>query len=214
VEGALAGALSKLTGALQGEYFPLAGSGSCSAKPKAMPSSVSGALESEGLLFKEPKSHSLLAAGVGRDWPDARGVFASGDHSFAAWINEEEHVTLLSSRKDGDFQAAFSNLCSAEKALDSALKQDGCGFAREERLGYLTAMPERLGTALTVSATLRLPHLSTSSDLPQICASKGLKVVSKGRDGTVEVASQATLGVSEASLVTASACSQLLQAEG
>jgi len=216
VERTVVGALSELSGALEGEYYPLAASGSYPAKPKGMLPSDAKDLEAAGVLFKEPKAHQQLAAGFGRDWPDARGVFASDDRGFAAWVNEEEHVTLLSTRKDGDLKAAFASLCAAEKALGLALQQDGYSFAHCDRLGYLTAMPERLGTGITISVTLPLPNLAGKPELAQLCAANGLRVASTGRGGAVEVVSQATLGVSEAAVVsaTAAACSQLLRAEG
>uniref|UniRef100_A0A7S1LM42 Phosphagen kinase C-terminal domain-containing protein n=1 Tax=Alexandrium catenella TaxID=2925 RepID=A0A7S1LM42_ALECA len=205
-----------LTGSLEGDYNPLSESQSYPAKPKGMSGEERKRLKAEGLLFQEPKSLVALAAGVGRDWPDARGVFASEDRHFAAWVNDEEHVTLVSSRKDGDLKAAFASICAAEKSLGLALQQDGYSFARCDRLGYITGMPERLGTGLSISVTLRLPLMAAGASLLQLVAEHGLKVVGFGRGGIVEVASKATLGVSEADLVsqTAAACTRLLEAEG
>jgi len=112
----------------------------------------------------------------------------------------------LASRKDGDVKAAFACVCAAEKALSLLLQQDGRTFARSEALGFLTAMPERLGTGMTLSATLRLRGLANSAELLQLCAQLGVKVVSQARNGTVEIATQATFGVSEASLVDTMLC--------
>lgn len=201
VERILVGALEELTGDLEGDYFPLAHSNSYVGKPGGMSTQEAKEIRSLGVLFQEPKAPAPLAAGLGRDWPDARGVFVSRKQRMAAWINEEEHLSLIAMQKGDDLQAAFATLCSGEHALELALQQEGYAFARSDRLGFLTTSPERLGTALTVSVTLKVPELAARSDLSQLCASFGLTVVSKGAGGNLEVANSATLGVSEAAVV-------------
>jgi len=205
----------ELRGNLQGEYFPLAASHSYPCKPGGMGQEDAALLSASGALFQEPKARALLAAGVGRDWPDARGVFYSRDAGFAAWVNQEEHLMLIARRSDGDLRAAFGCLCAAERTLGTALEQEGYGFLRDPKLGFLMALPERLGTGLSIGVTLRLPKLAVGTDLQDICASMGLKIVKVVR-GLVEVENRATLGVSEAGLVTAmiDGCAKLLKLEG
>jgi hypothetical protein len=48
------------------------------------------------MLLTEPDSKIKLAAGFGRHWPDARGVFVCD-----AWLNTPPWVTLLANGEDG-----------------------------------------------------------------------------------------------------------------
>merc|ERR1711959_640023 len=68
-------ALLAMEGDLQGEYFPLNGSKSYKDKPDGMSEEKEEELRKKGNLFQEPDSTLLLASGMGRHWPDGRGVF-------------------------------------------------------------------------------------------------------------------------------------------
>lgn len=198
-----------------GSYFPLAPS--CSYPPKfgGMTATETEQLRTEGLLLLEPRSTAVLAAGVGRDWPDARGVFMDGDRGIAAWINGEEHLLLIATRSDGDLKVALTNFYNAEQEVSLALQRSGHAFARNDRLGFLTAWPERLGTGLSVNIKLRVPKLAVRADLPELCAGYGLKMVVNTNKETVEVSNRSTLGISEATLVNAviDACTKLVREE-
>merc|ERR1719272_1368860 len=68
-------ALLSMEGDLKGDYFPLHGSQSYAAKPTGMTEEKEDQLRKTGNLFQEPDSTLLLASGMGRHWPDGRGVF-------------------------------------------------------------------------------------------------------------------------------------------
>ncbi len=67
--------LLKMTGEFKGDYFPLNGSKSYAPKPSGMSAEKEESLRHCGNLFQEPDSTLLLASGMGRHWPDARGIF-------------------------------------------------------------------------------------------------------------------------------------------
>lgn len=215
VERVLSQALLDLTGEFVGEYFPLQGSGSYMSKPNGMHDAALHMLKDSGLLFQGPKTPFSLAAGIGRDWPHARGVFANVRNDFAAWINEEEHLSLFVKRKDGNLKEAFGSLCRAESAIGLALEQQGYVFARDTKYGFLTAFPERLGTTMTVSVTVKLPNIASLPDLSEFLGSFGLAAASVSRSGVMELTNKSTLGVSEAPLVNAvlHGVSQVIAAE-
>jgi len=58
-------ALAKLDGDLKGKYYPL----------KGMTEKQQEQLIAEHFLFDKPVSPLLLASGMARDWPDARGIW-------------------------------------------------------------------------------------------------------------------------------------------
>ena len=64
-----------MEGDLAGDYFPLHGSRSYGPKPGGMTHEEEESLRSQGNLFQEPDSTLLLASGMGRHWPDGRGIF-------------------------------------------------------------------------------------------------------------------------------------------
>lgn len=201
VERVLVGILEEFTGGFEGEYYPLQHSESCGLKLGGMTQSDARTLKAQGLLFHEPKTLSSLAAGFGRDWPDARGVFASS-RGLSAWVNNEEHLSLTISKDGSDLRAAFGELCRAEQAISLALQSCGHQFAWCERSGFVTAMPERLGAALSCCVMMQLPNLAARAELSDECESRGLVLVNTHRGGVVEVANRATLGISEAKLVS------------
>ncbi|MBF0204669.1 MAG: hypothetical protein HQK67_10235, partial [Desulfamplus sp.] len=42
------------------------------------------------------------SAGINRDWPESRGVFESNDQKFLVWINEEDHLRIISIDQGGN----------------------------------------------------------------------------------------------------------------
>ena len=44
------------------------------------------------LCFKKPDWKHVSAALIGRDWPDARGIWLNDSENFFVLINEEEHM--------------------------------------------------------------------------------------------------------------------------
>merc|ERR1712166_1018583 len=80
----------------KGDYFPLHGSKSYTAKPSGMSLDKEEELRSCGNLFQEPDSTLLLASGMGRHWPDGRGVFENQGKNLFVWVGEEDHMRIVS----------------------------------------------------------------------------------------------------------------------
>ena len=99
VEALLVSALAMLDGDTKGEYAPLA----------TMPETLSTELLEEGVLFQRG-DRFREAAGMNRDWPSGRGVFANRDHSIVAWINGEDHLLLTCLQDGADFAQAHARI--------------------------------------------------------------------------------------------------------
>lgn len=184
VERVLARALGGLpAGAGAGEYFPLSASRSYGPKPRGMGGEDAERLESEGLLFRHPDSVLQLSSGVGRCWPEARGVFVGAD-GIGAWLNEDDHLQLMAWSKGSNLSAAFARFCEVEAALSASLKANGHEFAHSARLGYLSTCPSHLGTGMEACAMVRLPQLGASTVFRRLCAR--LKVHARRATGTSE----------------------------
>jgi len=180
---------------LRGDYYPLRHSASHPAKPNGMSEQEEEELRGGCLLFGEPDAPVVLSAGTARHWPDARGVFASGSRQVVAWINEEDHLRLISLQVGGDLREAFGRFARCVAQIEHGLRQDRYAFARSEHLGYITSCPSNLGTGLRVNVTLRLPLLSRQPRFQEFCGSLGLLA----RSGLVPIASADTLGVCDIS---------------
>jgi len=223
VESVLARSLSSLTGTLQGEYFPLSGSHSYMPKPGGMSEEEELDLHAEGLLFEEPDSSVLVSSGYAREWPDARGVFVDEQRSFAAFVNELDHLrvtgTDLSSRPS--LRAVCERVFSVLAALEAELDSQGLAFARDDRLGFLGPDPSLLGTCLTASVAIRIPLLSKQPEFRNLCQQLKLQAslcanTEMGlHQGVWEVQNSLRLGCSEVDQVNAviEACRALLELE-
>jgi len=41
------------------------------------------------------KDKYLVSAGLARDWPSGRGIFATENKDFLIWVNEEDHFRIM-----------------------------------------------------------------------------------------------------------------------
>lgn len=62
-------------------------------------------------LFDKPVSPLLLASGMARDWPDARGIWFNDAKNFLVWVNEEDHMRIISMERGGNMKSVFQRFC-------------------------------------------------------------------------------------------------------
>jgi len=163
-------------------------------------------LAANGTLLMEPDAKLLLATGMGRFWPSARGVWSSQDDSSsgqAAWVNEEDHLKLISHQQGADLHAAFRRLCALEKSVREALDTQGLSFAWTSHLGFLSSDPGNLGTCLCVEVLLRLPMSSGQRGFRSLCKRLGFQARSAPDqgEGVFTLSNVKRLGSSEAEQV-------------
>jgi creatine kinase len=199
--------LLSMEGELKGDYFPLCGSRSYPAKPNGMSEAKEEQLRSRGNLFQEPDSTLLLSSGCGRHWPDARGIFHNDAMNFFVWINEEDHMRIISMEKGDDIKAIFVRFANSTRAIKDVLTANGYDFMHNEHLGFILTCPSNLGTGLRAGAMVKLPHLSARKDFKQICGRLQLQargtagVDSASTGGTWDISNADRLGKSETTLV-------------
>ncbi|XP_046582727.1 arginine kinase-like [Haliotis rubra] len=143
---------------------------------------------------------SLLgAASIFNDWPSGRGIFFNNDKTFLVWVNEEDHLRLISMQKGGDLGAVYKRLCTAIKTIEGSDVQ----FAKRKGLGYLTFCPTNLGTTLRASVLIKIPHLSAQPDFGKFCENLHLQIRgfhgtrTKGVDGIYDLSNKRRLGLTE-----------------
>jgi len=55
----------------------------------------------------------LAACGLNRDWPDSRGIFHNEDKTFLSWVNEEDHLRIISMQPGANIGEVFQRLKDA-----------------------------------------------------------------------------------------------------
>jgi creatine kinase/arginine kinase len=100
------------------------------------------------------------AAGINRDFPDSRGIFSSRDKNFMIWINEEDHLRIISMDASADISGVFNRLCRGLNYLSTRLE-----FAFDKRYGFLTSCPTNIGTAMRAGVHIRLKKLEKNQGL-------------------------------------------------
>jgi creatine kinase len=196
--------LLQMTGDLRGDYYPLHGSQSYTQKPNGMTSSDEANFRSLGHLFQEPDSTLLLSSGIGRHWPDARGIFCNESRNLFVWVGEEDHLRIVCMQGDKcrpthagkQIKQVFVRFLDACAQVRSAIQQHGYDFMWNRHHGWILTCPSNRGTGLRVGVLVRLPRLSALTAFREVLAVMGLQA--RGTNGVDSAASGGIWDVSNA----------------
>merc|ERR1719359_8350 len=136
-----------------------------------------------GNLFQEPDSTLLLASGMGRHWPDGRGIFHNDAENLFVWLNEEDHLRIVSmqgsrdapSKVGKDIKEVTARFIRACEIVQEVLKANGADFMHNDNLGWVLTCPSNLGTGLRAGTMVKLPKVSGRSDWKALCKAMGLQ---------------------------------------
>ncbi|XP_053301198.1 creatine kinase B-type isoform X2 [Pleuronectes platessa] len=189
--------LDVLDGELKGKYYAL----------KNMTEEEQQQLIDDHFLFDKPVSPLLLASGMARDWPDGRGIWHNDNKSFLVWVNEEDHLRVISMEKGGNMREVFTRFCTGLTKIESLFKERGHEFMWNEHLGYVLTCPSNLGTGLRAGVHVKLPNLSKSDKFGEILTRLRLQKRGTGGvdtaavGGVFDISNADRLGFSEVELV-------------
>jgi creatine kinase len=208
LERVVVSGLLKMTGELKGDYFPLHGSRSYAPKPTGMSLEKEEQLRHNGNLFQEPDSTLLLSSGCGRHWPDARGIFHNEAANLFVWLNEEDHMRIVSMEKGDNIKAIFSRFSKATQTVQEVLQSEGYDFMRHDHYGWILTCPSNLGTGLRAGAMIKIPLFSARKDFKDVMKKmrlqgRGTAGVDSASDpaGVWDISNSDRLGKSETALV-------------
>jgi protein arginine kinase len=148
------------------------------------------------LLIERQLISRNLAAGKG-----PRGVVIAGNELFAAQINEEDHLRLAVLSPGLNLGKCWQRINDIDDAIGKKIE-----YAFSPKLGFLTACPTNLGTAIRVSVMLHLPGLKMTDQLKKLFeAAKDMNLAVRGLfgEGTeavgdfFQISNQVSLGISE-----------------
>ncbi|XP_078516367.1 creatine kinase B-type [Lissotriton helveticus] len=190
-------ALASLEGDLAGKYYAL----------KNMTDEEQQQLIDDHFLFDKPVSPLLLASGMARDWPDGRGIWHNVNKTFLVWINEEDHLRVISMQKGGNMKEVFQRFCTGLTLIEKLVKDKGYQFMWNEHLGYILTCPSNLGTGLRAGVHVKLPNLGKHEKFGEVL--KRLRLQKRGTGGVdtaavggvFDVSNADRLGFSEVELV-------------
>lgn len=139
------------------------------------------------------------AAGLNRNWPEGRGVFANASQTFFCWVNEEDHLRVIAIQRNADIVLALAQLRAGMDVIAGDLT-----FQYSDTYGYISSCPTNLGTGLRISFRVKLPLSGKSPAFEAICARHHLAV--RGISGeheairgyVYEISNKRRLGLSEA----------------
>jgi len=194
--------LDNLKGTLAGEYFPLKGSRSYPQKPFGMTVSKEKELRSlAGNLFKEPRNTSILSAGMGRHWPDSRGIFHNSRQNLFVWLNQEDHMRIISMEEGDNIQEVTKRFIMACDQIQQVLKSQGTDFMWNPHLGFISTSPSNIGTGLRAGVLIKLPLLSSQSYFKDLLVQCKLQARRTRSEGIVDISNDERIGKGEIDLV-------------
>lgn len=156
MEAKVSSTLSSLTGELKGTYYPLTG----------MTKEVQQKLIDDHFLFKEG-DRFLQAANACRFWPTGRGIYHNDNKTFLVWVNEEDHLRIISMQMGGNLGEVYRRLVTGVNEIEKVVP-----FSHDDRLGFLTFCPTNLGTTVRASVHIKLPKLAANRNKLEEIASK------------------------------------------
>lgn len=133
------------------------------------------------------------------------GLVVSKDQSCVVMINEEDHLRIQVLRAGFQFKKVWNTI----NALDTDLEEH-LDYAFNSRLGYLTACPTNLGTAMRASTMMHLPALVISGQMEKVVravnqlgmAVRGLFGEGSDASGSIfQISNQTTLGETEEDII-------------
>ena len=106
--------------------------------------------------------HQLISAEHAASLGDRAVAFDSRE-GVSLLVNEEDHLRLQVFRPGLNLREAYRSMGRMDEALGRVLT-----YAKDARLGYLTACPTNLGEALRASVMLHLPALVYTNRIAQV----------------------------------------------
>lgn len=158
-----------------------------------------GELERQILVERHLISRELSGAKSGA------GVVISKDQTISVMINEEDHLRIQVLRSGFQLKKTWSAIDDLDSALEEKLD-----YAFSPTLGYLTACPTNLGTAMRASAMMHLPALVISNQMEKVVRAvnqlgmvvRGLFGEGSDASGSIfQISNQTTLGESEEQII-------------
>merc|ERR1712227_757212 len=154
------------------------------------------------------KVESISVQALDRFDGDLKGkYFPLYEKTFLVWINEEDHLRVISMQKDGDMQACWKRWTGGLQQFEAYIKEAGAEYMHSDHLGYILTCPSNLGTGVRAGVHMKLEKLSVHPEFDNLLGklrlqkrgTGGVDTASEG--GMFDISNADRLGFSELSLV-------------
>jgi len=121
-------------------------------------------LVDDHFLFRG-KDKMQASSGYHQYWPEGRGIFVRHDKKFLNWLNEGDHIRIISMEYGSDVVAVFNRLGQGLCLVEDGIRKiagknaDEPVFMFHPKLGSVTCCPSNLGSGLRASVFLKIPNL-------------------------------------------------------
>ena len=108
------------------------------------------------------KDKMQAASGYHEYWPEGRGVFHNKSKTFVNWLNEGDHLRIISMEQGGDVLGVFTRLAEGAKLIEEGIKKETgeeAAFMMHPIFGSLTCCPSNIGTGMRGSVHILVPKL-------------------------------------------------------
>ncbi|PIO33104.1 hypothetical protein AB205_0149210 [Aquarana catesbeiana] len=105
--------------------------------------------------------------------------------TFLVWINEEDHLRVISMQKGGNMKEVFKRFCDGLTRIESLFKEKGFQFMWNQHLGYILTCPSNLGTGLRAGVHIKLPNLSKHAKFEETLKRLRLQKRGTGEEGNL-----------------------------
>ena len=152
------------------------------------------------------------ASGYHVGWPHGRGIFHNKEKTFVNWINEGDHIRIISMRMSADVKGAFQLLSDGTNAIEAGIKKitgEENPYMMHPKLGAVTCCPSNLGTGMRSSVHIRIPKLIQEWGLKRIdefcrerlCQARGSSGEHSEVVDRVDISNWKRIGIPEYSLI-------------
>lgn len=162
-----------------------------------------GILARAGMMF--PKGDRFQeAGGFNADYPCCRGMFVADDRRLRVWLNEEDHMRIISQDNSADLASVYNHLVGALAIIGKDLS-----FVKNDNYGYLTSCPTNIGTTMRAGVHIQLPKLDRSRHLLETIVKKNDLQIrgtsgenTEVMDSVFDISNKRRLGISEFEIIT------------
>jgi len=109
--------------------------------------------DSKDLFNSNNQNPFFRSCGFYRDWPDGRFIYVNNSNSLTMIVNEEDHVKII---QRCDFNDKDANQIKYLMNYFDFLEKmhEKINFSFDENLGYLTSLPNNLGSGCSFSVKI------------------------------------------------------------
>lgn len=140
-----------LEGDFQGDFF----------RHTTMSDEQRQGLIDDHFLFRG-KDKMQAASGYHEHWPHGRGIFHNKSKTFVNWINEGDHLRIISMEQGGDVKGVFTRLAKGAHLITEGVKAitgKEEAFMMHPIFGSITCCPSNIGTGMRGSVHILVPKL-------------------------------------------------------